>query len=220
MGTLAKPKRGGIGVAATVSLVVIALSLFGLLVFGVITALDPFGSETVDRSGPAVLERIQELEEFTAAEANFTQDVDLEEDANYLPDFIKGERVTALVTGQVRATVDFGELDEDAITVSEDRSTIRLDLPEPTLSDAEVEESSTRIVSRDRGLIDRFEDVFSGNPFDDGKLYAAAEDKLEAAARESDLTEQAKANTEKWLRTFLGAAGFTTVEITWDAPPT
>ncbi len=113
MGTLAKPKRGGIGVATTVSLVVIALSLFGLLVFGVITALDPFGSETVDRSGPALLERIQKLEEFTAAEANFTQDVDLEEDANYLPDFIKGERVTALVTGQVRATVDFGQLDED-----------------------------------------------------------------------------------------------------------
>ena len=51
-----------------------------LVVVGVIATIDPFGSETVDRSGPAVLEQIRELEEFTAAEGNFNQDVDIEED--------------------------------------------------------------------------------------------------------------------------------------------
>ena len=210
----------GLGLAATLSLMAIAVCLFGLLVFGVINALDPFGSETVDRSGPALLERIRTLEEFNAAEANFTQDVDLEEDAKYLPDFIKGERVTALVTGSVRATVDFGALDEDAIEVSDDRSTIRLTLPDPVLSDADVEESSTRIVSRDRGIVDRLSDVFSGNPVDDAPLYQAAEKKLEQAAADSDLLEQARTNTERWLRTFLTAAGFQRVDITWQKAPT
>ena len=33
-----------------------------------------------------MLEQIRELEEFTAAEGTFTQDVDLEEDAKYLPE--------------------------------------------------------------------------------------------------------------------------------------
>ena len=218
VGRLAK-ERSGLGPAATISLAVIAVCLVGLLAFGIINALDPFGTETVDRSGPALLERIKKLEEFNAAEANFTQDVDLETDAKYLPSFIKGGRVTAIVTGNVRATVDFGQLDEKSVQVSEDRTSIKLVLPDPVLSDADVEESSTRIVSRDRGIVDRLADVFSGNPVDDAPLYRAAEKKLQKAAADSDLLEQARTNTERWLRTFLGAAGFEQVDITWTKSP-
>jgi hypothetical protein len=166
-----------------------------------------------------VLQQIQKLEEFTAAEGTFTQDIDLETDAKYLPDFLKGERVTALVTGTVRATVNFAELDEGAIQVDESTNTIRLTLPEPVLTDAEIDESSARIVSRDRGLVDRVGDFFSANPTDDAPLYQAAEDKVSAAAAQSDLVEQGRENTEDWLRTFLGAAGFKNVEITWTDSP-
>ncbi len=204
---------------ATVSLAVIALGLLGLLLFGIVSALDPFGSRTVDRSGPSVLERIRQLEEFTAAEATFTQDVDLTEDANLLPDFIQGERVTAIVTGTVRATVDFGQLTDDAVQVSDDRTTIRLRLPEPTLSDPEIDEGSARVVSRDRGILDRIEDAFVDNPIDDAPVYQAAEDKLAEAARSTDVLEQARANTERWLTAFLQAAGFTNVEISWVESP-
>ena len=218
MGQLAR-QRVKLPIAATVSLGIIAVALLGLLAFGIIGAFDPFGSETVDRSGPALLQRIRTLEEFTAAEANFTQDVDLQDDANLLPDFIQGERVTALVTGSVRATVDFGQLDDDAVQVSDDRSTIRIRLPQPTLSDPEIDETSTRIVARQRGLLNRIEDAFSSNPFDDAKVYRAAQDKLGAAAEQSDVLEQARANTERWLTTFLQAAGFTNVEISWTEQP-
>lgn len=218
VGRLATTRRG-LGPAATISLAVIAVALVALVGVGLLNVFDPFGTETVDRSGPAVLERIKELEEFTAAEANFTQDVDIEQDAKFLPDFLKGERVTALVTGTVRATVDFGALDADAVRVSDDRRTITLRLPEPQLGDADIAEGSTKVVSRQRGLIDRVEDVFSGNPFDDAELYRTAEGKLETAARDSDLLDTARANTEKWLTTFLQAAGFEKVEITWTKPP-
>ena len=143
-----------------------------------------------------MLQQIRKLEEFTAAEGNFTQDVDLEQDAKLLPDFLAGERVTALVTGTVRASVDFSQLDEDAIEVSDDGTTIRLTLPEPQLGDADIEESSARIIGRDRGLIDRVDDFFADNPTDDAALYAAAEEKVAAAARESDLVEEARTNTE------------------------
>ena len=206
--------------AATVALAVIAVCAVVLVAALVATVLNPFGSETIDRSGPTVLQQIRKLEEFTAAEGTFTQDVDLEEDAKYLPDFLSGQRVTALVTGSVRATVDFSQLDEDAIQVSDDGSTIRLSLPEPVLSDADIEESNARIINRNRGLIDRVDDFFSENPTDDAQLYAAAEEKVAAAARESDLIEEARVNTEQWLTTFLGAAGFETVEITWQDSPT
>lgn len=215
MSSVQTPRRAGLGVVATIALVVIALALVALAVGGLLRAFDPFASETVDRSGPTLLESMRQLEEFTAAEGTFTQDVDLEEDARFLPGFLAGQRVVALVTGTVRATVDFGTLDERSVTVDDERRTIRLRLPQPQLSDADIDESSARIISRNRGLIDRANDFFAANPVDDRPLYRAAEQKVEAAARESDLIEEARRNTERWLETFLGAAGFERVEITW-----
>jgi hypothetical protein len=215
VGTLQKSRAAGSNAVVMASLAVIAVAAVVLVAALLLTALNPFGSDTVDRSGPTVLQEIRKLEEFTAAEGSFTQDVDLEQDANYLPSFLAGQRITALVTGTVRATVDFSGLDDGSVEVSEDGTTIRLTLPDPVLSDADIDESSARIISRDRGLIDRVDDFFSDNPTDDTQLYVAAEEKVEAAARESDLIEEARANTEQWLTTFLGAAGFQTVEISW-----
>lgn len=210
--------RAGFGVLTTLSLLVIAVALVALVVVGLLNVLDPFGTHTVDRSGPAVLQRIQTLEEFTAAKASFTQDVDLEDDS-FLPGFIKGERVTAIVTGSVRATVDFSHLGPGSVHVSDDGRTIRLELPQPQLSGVDIDEGSARIVSRDRGIVDRLAGVFSSNPTDDTPLFRAAEKKLDAAAKQSDVIAQAKTNTERWLRTFLGAAGFTGVEIDWAPAP-
>lgn len=216
--TMPGSPRRGIGVLATVSLVVIAIALVALVLVGLLGVIDPFGTKTVDRSGPAVLQRIQKLEEFTAATASFTQDVDIENDS-FLPGFIKGERVTAIVTGTVRATVDFGDLGPGSVQVSDDGRSIRLRLPQPQLSKADIDVGSARIVSRDRGIVDRIADVFSSNPTDDAPLYRAASKKLEAAAKQSDVLGQARTNTEQWLRTFLGAAGFQHVEVDWNPAP-
>ena len=217
MGRLARP-RSGIGTAATVSLAVIALCLLGLVVFGMLSAFDLFGTKEVDRSGPAVLERIKKLERFEAGEANFSQDVDIEQDAPWLPDFIKGERVTAIVQGRVPASVDFSQLDAER---GDGRSGPHHHPPPPPgAGTGRRRDRRGQHPDRgpDRGIVDRIGDVFSGNPFDDAELYKSAEDKLAAAAAKSDLLDQAKANTERWLKTFLGAAGFETVEITWVEP--
>ncbi|MFM7068033.1 MAG: DUF4230 domain-containing protein, partial [Actinomycetes bacterium] len=182
MGRLRPPASTRMSPLTVVSLVVIAAALVGLLVVGVVNTLNPFGSDTVDRSAPAVLERIRELEEFTAAEGQFTETIDLETDAKYLPSFLKGERVIAAVRGNVAATVDFGKLDDRAIRVSEDRRQITLRLPAPVLQSADIEESATKILSRDRGVIDRVDDFFSGNPVDDSNLYRTAERKVNESA--------------------------------------
>ena len=219
MGKLQQPRSSRPSAMVVVPLVVIALTLVGLLVVGVVATFDPFASNQVDRSAPAVLEKIQELERFTAAEGQFVQTVDFERDAKYLPSFLKGERVVASVQGNVAATVDFGSLDQDAVRVDDDRRTISLRLPAPELQPADIEESSTKILTRDRGVIDRAEDFFASSPTDDTPLYRAAEKKVDAAAARSDLRETARTNTERWLRTFLGAAGFDQVEISWAPAP-
>jgi hypothetical protein len=219
MGKLQQPKSSRPSALLVVPLAVIALTLLALLVVGVVSTFDPFASNQVDRSAPAVLEKIRELEQFTAAEGQFVQTVDFERDAKYLPSILKGERVVASVQGNVSASVDFGGLDQDAVKVSDDPRTITLRLPAPELQAADIEESSTKILTRDRGVIDRAEDFFSSNPTDDLPLYRAAEKKVDAAAARSDLQQTARTNTERWLRTFLGAAGFDTVNISWAPAP-
>jgi hypothetical protein len=215
---LSRERRGG--GAGTIIAVVVAAAAAGIALFAVLLVLfDPFGTTTVDRSGPAVVERIRELEEFTAAEGSFVQDVDIESDARFLPDFLKGERVVVIVSGDVRATVDFSGLDDDAVEVSEDGRSIALTLPQPVLQDADIDEAGTRVVSRQRGLIDRIGDAFASNPFDDSELYAEAQEKIDAAAAATDLEATARENTEEWLRTFLGAAGFDQVSVSWESSP-
>ncbi len=214
----ALPRPRSVTFVVVVVAVMVVLTLV-LVAMGLFAAFDPFGRETVDRSGPAVLEQIRELQEFTAAEGSFTQDVDLEEDARYLPSVLAGRRVVALVTGTVRATVDFSQLDDDAVAVDDDRTTIRVMLPEPRLNPAEIDEESARVIARDRGVFDRVGDFFASNPIDDGPLYRAAREKVDAAAAESDLLEEGRATTDRWLTTFLGAAGFDEVVVEWQEAP-
>jgi hypothetical protein len=215
MGPRPTSRSSGLVAAGVIALVALAV----VLVVALLMSWNPFGDETVDRSGSAVLERMRQLEEFTAAEATFTQDVDIEQDARFLPGFLKGQRVVALVTGTVRGVVDFSGMDEDSVTVDDDGRAIRVVLPDPTLSDVDIDESSARIVARNRGLIDRVQDAFAANPGDDAPLYRLAEEKVAAEAQQSELIEEARTNTERWLRTFLGAAGFETVEVSWTSPP-
>ena len=216
MARLAKsPRRApGVVLGALMAVSIMAIGAAVTLAF-----LNPFGTETVDRSGPAVVDQIRDLNDFTAAEAEFVQDVDIELDTKWVPDAISGERTVAMVTWNVRATVDFSGLTEDAVTTSDNGSAISIQLPEPVLSDADVNEESTRIVSRQRGLVNRVADFLSANPHDDGDLYRAAQDKLEDAAAEADLDATAKRNTEQFLEGFLGAAGFDTVLVSWSQAP-
>jgi hypothetical protein len=197
------------------SKVVLAGAVVVALLFAGAQISNAFASKTIDRSGPTILLGIRAVEEFTAAEGTFMQDVDLEDDPDFLPSFVSGERVVALVTGSVRATVDFSGLDEDSIEVDEGTSTIRITVPEPVLSDADIDEKSVRFLDRERGFTDRIADVFATNPTDDSPVYVEAEARISQAAVESDLRDRGRANTELWLRSFLAAAGFETVIIDW-----
>src|SRR6056297_877796 len=96
-------RRWTAALIGVISLAVIAVSLAALVVVGVLRAIDPFGTDEVDRSGATVVEQVRDLEEFTAAEGSFTQDVDIEEDTRFVPDFIRGERAVIIVSGTVRA---------------------------------------------------------------------------------------------------------------------
>ena len=187
-----------------------------------IAAIDPFGSETKDRSQPVLRKSLENLSEYRAASANMQVVVDVEEDAGLLPSFIKGERTLFVAAGDVDAAVDFRALskDPDAVRVSEDRRSVTLVLPAPELTAPRLDPARSRVYDRDRGVLDRVEDALSDRPGDEQPLYELAQRKLtEAAAADPELLRTAERNTRSMLEGLLRGLGFEQITIEFRRPP-
>ena len=176
--------------------------------------VNPFTTETVDRTGPAVLKSIQNLEDFRAASGHFEVIVDVEQDTRFVPDAIKGQRVLFVAIGSVDAGVDFAGLDESAVDVSGDRKSVSIELPPATFREPELDLERSYVYDRDRGAIDRIQSLLGDDPGVEPELYTLAEEKLANAARDgSGLLARAERNTRLMLEGLLRALGFTRVEV-------
>src|SRR5215216_1876608 len=154
---------------------------------------NPFAAKTVDRSGPAVLKAIEDLNEYRAASGHFETIVDVEKDTK-LPASILGERTLFLTVG--------------AVDVSSDRRSATITLPPPRFTDAGLDVDRSRVVDHDRGVLNDIGSVFGGSGRD-RELYVLAERKLEAAARsDSGLLARARVNTTGVLKGLLTSLGF------------
>jgi hypothetical protein len=173
---------------------------------------NPFAEETVDRTGPAVLQAIQDLREFRAASGRYEVIVDLERDTR-LPRALLGERILFVAAGSVDATVDFTGLGGDAVSVSEDRVAATIVLPSPVLSDARLDLDRSYVYERERGVLNQF----SGPSDLEREVYLAAEARLDEAARESpDLPARAEANTRALLTALLRSLGFERISVRFE----
>jgi hypothetical protein len=180
---------------------------------------NPFKTETVDRTQPALLQSLADLSEYHAATGNFQVIVDTEKDTKFVPSFIRGERTVYVAGGSVDAVVDFSQLDERSIQVSPDRTSVSIVLPAPAVAEATVDTDQSRVVSRDRGLFDRIGSAFSDNPTTEKPLIQAAEQKMREAASASDLRSRAEDNTRKMLEGMIRALGYANVSVTFSPTP-
>jgi len=178
---------------------------------------DIFGEETHDRSGPALLESIQDMSRYDAASGNFQVVVDLEKDTKYLPDAIKGTRVLYVGAGTVEAYVDLGKVAKNDVTVNADRTSATLRLPHAALGKPALNPDRSYAVSKQRGLFDRITDLFSDNPNDEQAVQKLAARHIGDAAKESGLTARAEENTISMLKGLLGSLGFTDVTVKYGA---
>ena len=216
------PRRGrrGLGTLAILAAVLVAI-VVGLP--ALLPSLNPFRSETKDRSGPVLLKSLEDLSEYRAASANLQVVVDVEQDAKLLPSFIKGSRTLFVAAGTVDAAVDFSGLSKGrgAVRVSDDRRAVSITLPAATLTEARLDPARSRVYDRDRGLFDRVEEVFADNPSDEQPLYRLATRKLQdAAAADPELRRRAQENTKRMLEGMMKGLGFERVTVTFRAPPT
>ena len=179
---------------------------------------NPFEQRTIDNSTAPLMVALTDIAEYHAATGTFQVLVDLQVDTPYLPDVISGERTTLFATGHADAVVDFTGLGPDRVTVSPDGSAVTITLPPPRLSPATVDPAASRVVGRDRGIVERLADVLEDNPTNDEQLYQLATRKIDEAAAQSDLLNRAEINTRGMLTSLVGSLGYERVEVVFADP--
>lgn len=178
---------------------------------------DLFGTETHDRSGPALLKSIQDMSRYDAASGNFQVVVDLEKDAKFLPDAVRGTRTLYVGAGTVDAYVDLGAVGDKDVSVDGDRTTATLRLPHARLGRPALDPDRSYAVSKQRGLLDRLGDLFSDNPNGEQAVQKLAVRHIGDAAKDSGLTARAESNTTEMLRGLLRSLGFKEVHVSYGA---
>jgi hypothetical protein len=175
--------------------------------------LSPFAEETKDRTGPVVLKSIRDLSRFEAATGNFQVVVDLERDAKFLPDAVRGQRTLFVGNGSVDAFVDFSSLRAGGVEVNADRTAVTVRLPRAQLEPTNLDPEHSYVFATQRGIFNRVGDFFSGDPGDQKQLYTLAAQKIQVAAQQSGLRERADQNTKLMLENMLNALGFEQVTV-------
>ncbi|MER5748718.1 DUF4230 domain-containing protein [Streptomyces sp. NPDC002088] len=210
------PKRMPGWAKVVTAFVLVLVVLFAGIRLAVLPGLrDLFGTETRDRSGPALLKSIQDMSRYDAASGNFQVVVDLEKDAKYLPDALRGTRTLYVGAGTVDAYVDLGKLAKNDVTVNDDRTSATLRLPHAQLGKPALDPDRSYAVSKQRGLLDRLGDLFSDNPNGEQAVQKLAVRHIGDAAKDSGLTTRAETNTTEMLEGLLGSLGFKEVHISY-----
>jgi hypothetical protein len=179
---------------------------------------NPFAEETVDRSTTPLLVSLADLDEYHAATGSFQVVVDIESDTPWVPSMISGERVQFLATGTVDAYVDFADLGPASVKLAADGSEATITLPAPQLGEARIDPDESRVLDRDRGLVDRVGDALGDGGDGESELYSLAEDRLESAAAESDLLERAEDGTRDMLTSLATSLGVDEVTVEFEDP--
>ncbi|NYV78647.1 DUF4230 domain-containing protein [Streptomyces sp. UH6] len=209
----ARGSRVGTWVGALL-LVLLALAA-GIKLSGISGPGDWFGTDTHDRSGPALLKSVQDISRHDAATGNFQVVVDLEKDTRFLPDAVRGTRTLYVGAGTVDAYVDLGKVGEKDVVVNEDRTEATLRLPHAELGRPALDPERSYAVSKQRGVLDRLGDLFSDNPNSEQAVQKLAVKHIGDAAKESELTRTAEKNTTGMLEGLLHSLGFEKVTVTY-----
>jgi Protein of unknown function (DUF4230) len=208
-------KGGGLGTTLVLALVIVLVGVglgFALSTQGFMERLPVIGPLFYEEepaqttTGPVVVEGVQDLNRLATVRWRESVIVTRESGGTELERFLAGEKVLLVATGDVEAGVDLASLGRDDVKVSGETVTIRL--PEPEILSVSLDERKTRVYDRDFGPLNL-------RPDDDlvEQARAAAEDRIEQAARDEDILDQAEQNAEDSIRTFVSTLGFEEVRF-------
>ena len=206
-------------VHVTVIFITLAAVGFGIVVgFKSLRPGNPLQEKTVDRSSPALLKSLTDLAELHAAEGRYQVLVDVEKDTQFVPSMLKGSRVVYSATGSVDALVDLSAIGPGAVRV--EGTTVHVTVPAVRLAEPALDLEQSRVISRDRGLLDRIGSAVGEERNPDQQLLVLAEDKLgRAATEDAKLRERAEANARSTITSLVRSLGFTDVVVEFAPVP-
>jgi hypothetical protein len=208
------PRVGGILAAIVAAIVlIVVLSAVHLLP----QLRNPFSQTTTVRSQPVILKSITNLSRYEAASGSFEVVVDLTKRTSLIPSFLAGSETLFIGQGTDIAFVDFSRLKSQAIAMNADRTAVSITLPKAQLEPAVLNVSQSYVYAQQQGLFNRIGNFFSGNPNSQQQVYQIAQQKIQAAARQSPLLTEAQKNTEGMLAGMLTSLGFQHVTVAFGA---
>ncbi len=202
---------GLVGAVAAVLVLIVVLSAVHLLP----QLRNPFAETTTVRSQPVILKSITSLSRYEAASGSFEVVVDLTKRAGLLPAFLAGSETLFIGQGTDIAFVDFSQLKSQAIAVNPARTAVTITLPRARLESAVLNVSQSYVYAQQQGLFNRIGNFFSGDPNSQQQVYILAQQKIQAAARQSPLLAEAQKNTTGMLDGMLTSLGFQRVTVTF-----
>jgi hypothetical protein len=163
------------------------------------------GRSTRIASQGAVVDRIQRLQRLETVVYNMDKIVTGEKGNPILPNFLAGDRLLMLVHGQVVAGVDFSQLRSRDIQIN--GKEVRLHLPNPQVLMTRLDNSRTRVYSRNTGLL------VPVDPDLETDVRREAERQLLEEALQDGILSTARQNARTTVTGLLQGLGFEKVEV-------
>lgn len=158
-----------------------------------------------DVTQPTVVHRIQNLQRLETVQYTMDKVVSGGRSNAVFPDFLAGDKLLLLVHGEVVAGIDFSALQSKDVSVHGRQ--IQMRVPSPQLFSTRLDNSKTRVYSRQTGLL------VPVDPNLETEVRQQAEYELEQSALADGILNTAQQNARSTLTSMLTALGFQKVEF-------
>lgn len=207
-------KGSGLGATLVLALVIVVVAVgigLGLSRYGYrLPVVGWFFDVPVQTTtSPVVVKGIQRLDRLATVRFNESVVITKESGGKGLRQLLTGEKLILVAEGNVEAGIDLSALGRGDVRVDDKNKSVTIDLPQPQLFSASLDEKHTRVYDQDMGLMPRI------NPSEDLAEEARdeAQDQLLEAARKDDILDYAERNAEDSIRSFVTTLGFEEVQF-------
>jgi Protein of unknown function (DUF4230) len=189
----------------------LALFAIGLIVWlvtgtGLLSLLRAYrGGSLIRIDQPTVVRQIQQLERLETVSFTMDKIISGEHESPYLPKFLVSDRLLLVVHGEVIAGVDLSKLQPGDVSLQ--GQSISLRLPKAQILVTRLDNSQTRVYSRDTGLFS------SPDPNLESEVRQEAERQLQEAAIQGDILKTAETNARSTISSLLQGLGFTKLDF-------
>src|SRR5271154_6791083 len=184
----------------------IALVVWLVTGTGLLHLLRPFAmGSLIHIDQPTVVRQIQQLQRLETVSFSMDKIISGEHENPYLPKFLVSDRLLLVVHGSVIAGVDLNQLQPQDVTIH--GKSISLRIPKSQILLTRLDNSKTRVYSRDTGLFS------SPDPNLESEVRQEAERQLQQAALQDGILKSAEQNARSTLASMLKGFGFSQVEI-------